>query len=189
MSQYSVILDANVLYPAPLRDILVEAAYRNIYRARWTEKIHEEWIENLLEDRPDLSRSSLERTRLAMDNAIEDCLITGYESIIDVLDLPDPDDRHVLAAAIVGRCDAIVTSNLKHFPKDVCMSFGIEPIDPDTFLYSQMDLATGAFCEAVKTVRQKLRNPPKTVDEYLQTLKQQDLVILAAALEQYAGVL
>ena len=80
MSNYSALLDANVLYPAPLRDILVQVAAKGIYKGRWTQRIHDEWIENLLLNRPDLTRSKLEKTREIMNNISDDCLIEGFES-------------------------------------------------------------------------------------------------------------
>src|SRR6056297_1765751 len=104
MSNYSALLDANVLYPAPLRDILIEVAVKGIYKGRWTESIHDEWIENLLVKRSDLTRKQLEKTRERMNKISDDCLIEGYEPLINTLTLPDANDRHVLAAAIAGRC-------------------------------------------------------------------------------------
>ena len=93
--------DRCVLYPAPLRDLLMQLALTDLYRARWTEKIHEEWMRNVLKNRPDLSKEQLERTKSLMNRSVRDCLIEGYEFIIPSLDLPDPDDRHILAAAII----------------------------------------------------------------------------------------
>lgn len=113
---YAVILDACVLYPAPLRDFLLELAGSGIFRARWTDLIHDEWIRNLLEARPDLSPERLARTRQLMDASILGSLVEGFEDLISALDLPDPDDRHVLAAAIHSGSDAIITMNLKDFP-------------------------------------------------------------------------
>jgi predicted nucleic acid-binding protein len=116
MSTYPALLDANVLYPAPVRDILIQLAVTDIFHAKWTADIHEEWIRSLLRDQPQRDRAVLERTRDLMDKAVDDCLVTGYRALIPSLDLPDPDDRHVLAAAIAGRCDVIVTQNLRDFP-------------------------------------------------------------------------
>ena len=116
MSSYTALFDANVLYPAPVRDILMQLAVTDLVRAKWTADIHEEWITALLESQPHRRRADLERTRSLMDSAVRDCLVMGYAGLIPSLSLPDPDDRHVLAAAIVGRCDVIVTRNLKDFP-------------------------------------------------------------------------
>src|ERR1700722_18805075 len=126
MSSYTALLDANVLYPAPVRDLLLQLAVTDIYKARWTADIHREWIENLLENEPHRDRAKLERTRDLMDSNTRDALVMGYESLISSLQLPDPDDRHVLAAAIVGRCDVIVTANLTDFPDALLTPFGIE---------------------------------------------------------------
>jgi hypothetical protein len=134
MSSYTALLDANVLYPAPVRDLLLQLAVTDVYKARWTADIHREWIENLLENEPHCDRAKLERTRDLMDSNTRDALVTGYESLIPTLQLPDPNDRHVLAAAIVGRCDVIVTANLKDFPYAVLVPFGIEAQHPDEFL-------------------------------------------------------
>ncbi len=99
--------DANVLYPAELRNLLMHLAMTGLFRARWSAGVHEEWITALLRNRPDLSREKLERTRKLMDKHAPDALVTGYEDLIEGLQLPDPGDRHVLAAAIRGRADVI----------------------------------------------------------------------------------
>lgn len=114
--------------------MLLQLAVTDLYRAKWSAGIHREWIENLLKNEPHRNRAALERTRALMDSHTRDCLVTGYEPLIGALDLPDPKDRHVLAAAIVGRCDVIVTHNLKDFPTDVTLPFGIAPQHPDEFL-------------------------------------------------------
>src|SRR6185312_9454958 len=101
MSNFVAVYDACVLYPAPLRDLLMHLALSGLFRARWTARIHEEWVRALLENRPDLKREQLEWTRDQMDASVPDCLVSGYEHIEPGLDLPDPGDRHVLAAAIL----------------------------------------------------------------------------------------
>jgi predicted nucleic acid-binding protein len=113
---YTALLDANVLYPAPVRDVLLQLAVTDLYHAKWSTDIHREWIEALLRNEPHRDRAALERTRGLMDRATRDALITGYQHLIPALNLPDPNDRHVLAAAIVGRCDVIVTKNQQDFP-------------------------------------------------------------------------
>src|ERR1700685_3451310 len=100
MSDYTVLLDANVLYPAPMRDILLQLAVTDLFRAKWTAEIHREWMDGLLRKGAHRDRAALERTRALMDEKIRDCLVTGYEVLIPQIELPDPDDRHVLAAAI-----------------------------------------------------------------------------------------
>jgi hypothetical protein len=97
---FSAVLDANVLYPAPLRDLLLNLADLELYKPRWTAQIQKEWIVNLLEHRADLKKDSLEKTQRAMDSAFPNADIRGYKQLIEGLRLPDPKDRHVLAAAI-----------------------------------------------------------------------------------------
>lgn len=84
-------------------------ALTDLYHARWTNTIHEEWIRSVLRNRSDLTRAQLERTRDLMNAHARDAMIQGFEDLIPSLTLPDPDDRHVLAAAIRGRADVIVT--------------------------------------------------------------------------------
>lgn len=122
--RYTVIFDACVLYPAPLRDFLLRLSITGLFSAKWTDQIHDEWIRNVLKSRPEL-KDKLPRTRELMNNAVQDSLVTGYESIIENLKLPDTDDRHVLAAAIRSNAQAIITFNLKDFPNDVLVQYGM----------------------------------------------------------------
>ena len=185
MSSYTALLDANVLFPAPVRDLLLQLAVTDIYRARWTVDIHREWIDNLLANEPHRQRAALERTRDLMDAHTRDALITGYESLIPSLDLPDQNDRHVLAAAIVGHCDVIVTANLKDFPETALEPFGIEAQHPDEFLCNHLNLAQGLFCGCVQKIRRRLQNPSYTTDEYLETLIRNGLLATAAELRTF----
>lgn len=189
MTSFTVVLDACVLYPASLRDLLMWLAVTGLYRARWTETIVNEWSRNLLANRPDLTAQALARTHRLMNEAVLDAVVTGHESLIPGLQLPDPDDRHVLAAAI--RCGAavIVTYNTKDFPSSVLAGYGIEALHPDDFLLYQIDLAPGAVAAAVKRHRASLRNPPRSVDEYLDTLECQQLPKTAYSLRDFADVI
>lgn len=185
MGNFTAFLDASVLYPAPLRDLLLELAVADLYRAKWSNAVHEEWIGALLKSRPDLTRAQLERTRDLMNAHTRDALVTDFESLIDVLELPDPDDRHVLAAAIKGRADLIVTVNLRDFPANKLGRWGIEAQHPDEFLTHQFHLSQPVFLQAVKTVRQRLKNPPKSVEEYLDMLRAQGLLATVKEIEPF----
>ncbi|MGH9822998.1 MAG: PIN domain-containing protein, partial [Blastocatellia bacterium] len=90
-----VLFDSCVLYSAPLRDLWMWLATTSLFEGRWSEEIHREWMSNVLANRSDLSAERLERTRRLMDANVEDCLVLGYEGLIDGLVLPDPNDRHV----------------------------------------------------------------------------------------------
>jgi predicted nucleic acid-binding protein len=133
---YTALYDSCVLYPAPLRDLLMRLAMTDLFRAKWTDAIHEEWIRRVLEDRSDLIRPQLERTRELMNAYVRDCLVTNYEHLVKAIELPDPDDRHVLAAAIHGHADVIVTFNLDDFPAGVLQRYGVEALHPDQFIVS-----------------------------------------------------
>lgn len=189
-SRYTAFLDANVLYSAAVRDICIEVALANLYRAKWSAEVHREWVEAVSSNRPDLERSNLERTRDLMDRAIPDAMITGYEHLIERIPLDeDPDDRHIVAAAIVGRCDLIVTNDLSHFPNHVLKRFDLETQRPDDFLAHHLDLEPDPFCSAVRTARIGKVKPPFTVEEYLANLSEHGLVVTVSGLRQYAQLL
>jgi predicted nucleic acid-binding protein len=130
---FIVIYDACVLYPAPLRDLLLELAISELFAAKWTETIHDEWIRGLLRSRPEL-KEKLHNTRRLMNEAVPDALVENFEPLIDGLKLPDANDRHVLAAAIKCNAQIIVTSNLKDFPPESLEPYGIEAMHPDEFI-------------------------------------------------------
>jgi hypothetical protein len=117
-----------------------------------------------------------------MDLHAVDALVTGYEDLIPGLHLPDPNDRHVLAAAIRGQANVIVTMNLRDFPADVVGAFDIEAQHPDEFVLHLLDLAPEAVMAAAESHRQSLKNPAKTMIEYLEALEKQGLTQTASAL-------
>jgi hypothetical protein len=186
---FTVIYDACVLYPAPLRDLLMRLALTDLFRARWTDMIHDEWTRNVLTARPDLSPSDLMRTRVLMDAHVRDCLVTGFEHLIPLVTLPDPNDRHVVAAAIEGGANLIVTFNLKDFPADVLKQHNLEAQHPDDFIFSLMVQNAARVCAAVASHRQSLRHPPKSVDEYLSTLLRQGLTQTVEQLREWTLVI
>lgn len=183
-SNYTALYDACVLYPAPLRDLLLQLALTDLFRAKWTDQIHEEWIRNVRKDRPDLTLEQLTRTKDLMNSHVRDCLITGYESLIPVLELPDPEDGHVLAAAIQGGVDVIVTFNLKDFPPQALAPYDIEVQHPDEFIACVIDLKPVKIAQAVETIRKRLPNPPMTVEEHLETLLRQGLPLSFSKLRE-----
>ncbi|MCB2100757.1 MAG: PIN domain-containing protein [Rhodobacterales bacterium] len=171
MATYTALLDACVLYPAPLRDLLMRLAVNGVFRAKWTDRIHDEWIRNLLNNRPDLKPEQLERTRSLMNQYAGDALVEGFEYLEAGLSLPDPGDNHVLAAAIHGQADGIVTLNLKDFPPERLEPHGIEVIHPDGFVSCQFDLMPALAAAAIREHFQSLRRPRRSVGEYLATLE------------------
>ena len=122
------VLDACVLYPPSLRDLLLWLATVEAYEPRWTEEIHGEWTRNVLADHPDVTPAQLDRTRRLMSQAVPKGLVSGYEARIPLLSLPDADDRHVLAAAIEAGAAVIVTSNLSDFPAATLGAHGVDMV-------------------------------------------------------------
>ncbi|WP_354692800.1 hypothetical protein [Phytobacter sp. RSE-02] len=120
-----------------------------------------------------------------MNIALPDANVTGYESLIAGLELPDEDDRHVLAAAIRAKAEIIVTLNHKDFPQAALNTFDIEALHPDDFISDLFDLNHALVLEAVRRQRQSLRHPPLTVDEFLAMLLKQGLPMTVKALEGY----
>jgi hypothetical protein len=177
-----VVLDACVLYPAALRSLMMWLAVHGLIQPKWTEQIHEEWMRNVLKDRPDLTRQQLERTRRLMDEHGGDCLVSGYEKHMTGLTLPDMDDRHVVAAGIEAGADAIITWNLSDFPKKVIKAHGMNVQTPDQILGTLLDANARAVLAAMKDHRASLKNPPKSPAEYLETLKLQGLAKAVVAI-------
>jgi hypothetical protein len=159
------------------------------FRARWSSQIHEEWKRSLLRDRTDLTAEQLNRTSDLMDRAIPDAMVAGHEVIAENLRLPDPGDRHVLAAAIRCGASVTVTFNEKDFPVDALAPFGIEAQHPDLFIDNLFGLDPAAVIAAAQRQRSQLKNPPMTVDAYLDVLLRQGLAQTTQALSRYRAIL
>jgi len=177
------VLDACVLYPPSLRDLLMHLAVAGAYMPRWTEEIHAEWIRNVLADNPDVTPTQLKRTRRLMNQTLPDSIVSGYEARIPALNLPDANDRHVLAAAIEAEAPLIVTFNLSDFPTAVLRTYGVRAVHPDRFLSGLSDDDRALFLQVVQSHRASLHNPPKDAAGYVQTLRINGLKELALRLE------
>ncbi len=184
-SPYPVVLDACVLYPARLRDLLMHLGLAGLYQPKWSAVIHDEWRRNLLLQRSDINPEALARTTDLMNLALPDANVTGFETLIEGISLPDPDDRHVLAAAIRSNADVIVTLNLKDFPSGVLAGFGIEALHPDDFISDLFDLNHSVALNAVRLQRNALKKPPMTTEEFLEMLLKQGLPMTVKALRNY----
>lgn len=166
----TVVYDTCVLYPAPLRDLLVRLALAGLVRARWSDDILDEMVRSILRERTDLSADKLARTRKLMCEAVPDCLVTGYRRLIPSLHLPDADDRHVLAAAIRAGAQVIVTSNLRHFPAKDLVKYAISAESPDSFVLRLLEQSVDDIVGVVRDQAASLRAPPVSVAELLETL-------------------
>ncbi|WP_075259352.1 PIN domain-containing protein [Herbaspirillum camelliae] len=189
--KYTVVLDACVLYPTKLRNLLLSLAERGAFHARWTQDIENEWIRSLLrKGKQGITEEKLRRSARQMNEAIDDSVIDGYEYLIERLDLPDQEDRHVLAAAIVGHADAIVTFNLADFPAAKIMSeHRIEVIYPDDFLIFQYDLNQVAFLTTVKEMRELMKKPPLTAEQLARAFAVAGLPQIAARMAEAAELI
>jgi predicted nucleic acid-binding protein len=190
MANFTVVYDACVLYPASVRDLVVELARTGLLRAKWTARIHAEWINAASRDRPELDRSRLERVAQLMNSAIPDSLVTGFESLEATLtSLPDPNDRHVLAAAIHCGAQEIVTFNLRDFPDTALQRYDIRAIHPDAFVEHLLDLNSEVTCEAIRRIRRRLANPPCSAEDMILNYERNGLAVSASILRRLANSL
>jgi len=169
------VLDACVLYPAPVRDFLLSIADIGLYEPKWTSEIQDEWSRNLLVNRPDLNKNQLDMTIKAMNIAFPFANVENYSSFISGITLPDPNDRHVVAAAIQSKADMIITYNIKDFPTSVLENYSIEIKHPDVFFTYLFDLQPEKVTEAFRKMVKRLKNPKKTIIEVLATLEKSNL--------------
>ncbi len=181
----TAVLDANVIYPAPLRDYLLYLAGLKVYYPLWTDEIQEEWGRSLLKARPDIDGASVAATRRSMDREFYGSKLTGYELIIESLSLPDPGDRHVLAAAIKGGADVIVTANLKDFPRRILDPYNIRAEHPDDFVLTCITREKENAVKALENQVKFLKNPPLSIEKVLGNLGRCGLVKSVEKLRGY----
>ena len=162
MARYAVVLDACVLVPVTLADTLLRIAERDLYRPLWSARIVAEAIDAIVDIHPDIPPEQVQRRFAAMDAAFEDARIDGWEHLEATVTLPDPNDRHVVAAAVRGRADAIVTANVGDYPPDVLGPLNIEIIHPDDFLLDQLDLAPRIVLDVLREQADHTRQPALT---------------------------
>lgn len=170
MARYTAVLDACVLVPIALADTLLRVAERELYRPLWSDRILGEARDAILEIHPDISPEQVARRFEMMAATFEDARVQGWEELEATLALPDPDDRHVLAAAVRGRADAIVTANVRDFPETVLGPLGVAALDPDDFLLDQLDLAPRFVLDVLREQAQHTRNPALTPTDLLARL-------------------
>ncbi|MBT2226482.1 PIN domain-containing protein [Nonomuraea sp. NEAU-A123] len=179
---FVVIYDANALYGNTLRDLLIRLAMTGRVQAKWTNEILGEVQRNLAVNRPDITQEKLNKLCRLMNSAVRDCLVEGYEPLVEGLKLPDPDDRHVLAAAIKTGAQVIVTSNLKDFPAEDLAIWGVEAKSPDDFVLDQIGLDDRIVWACVQQIADSRTNPPETIEDVLDALEAAGLVESVAAL-------
>jgi PIN domain len=182
-----VLYDACVLWSAPLRDLLIRLGIAGLVQAKWTDQILDEVFRTVQGKRPHLSADALLRTRMMMIRAVRDCLIVDYQGHIPSLNLPDPEDRHVLAAAIQGGVQVIVTFNLKDFPPAQLASYQIEAMHPDVLLLELLEQAEGRVLRILQEQASALKNPPVALEDLVGTLQACGLPRSMARVESLLG--
>jgi predicted nucleic acid-binding protein len=183
VSVAAAFLDANVLYPATLRSVLMYLANAELFRALWSDAVNREWMAALARARPDLSAEAIARVRDLMEAHVEHAVVRDYEHLIAAITLPDPDDCHVLAAAIHGGAGVIVTANLKDFPPEALAPYNIAVQEPDAFILDLLKASPDTAAAAFAADRARLCNPAMSQAEYLESLRRASLTETAATLE------
>ena len=171
--------------PATTRSVLMYLAQRRAFRPLWSDLVHTEWTTALLRNRRDLNPDSVARTRALLEAHVHDANVVGYEHMISTLALPDPNDRHVLAAAIHGEANVIVTVNLGDFPSPALAPYNLVAQHPDIFITGLLDADPQAAVSAFAADRAAMKNPHMTPDQYLAGLDRAGLCAAAAALRAY----
>ena len=184
-NRYTVLLDANVLYSVAVSDALMEVAATGIYAAKWSKAIDDEWVRNLAKNKK-RAAADFHTRRDSMHDACPDWEVPeeGWRLIEPCLSLPDVNDRHVLAAAIAGHADSIVTINIKDFPSSILEPLGITALHPDEFLLQQLQLEPLVVLPAFKSMRARLKNPALTSEKFVDAMERNGLIQTAAFLGQ-----
>jgi predicted nucleic acid-binding protein len=187
----TALLDACVLYPLAMADSLMSLASTGLFAAKWTTQIEHEWMRSLEARRPDL-QGKLGFRRDQMRLAVPDWEVTeeAWRAFVQPqLTLPDPDDIHVLAAALAGRVDCIVTANLKDFPAKVLSQHGLEAIHPDAFITELWDAEPIAAIAAFKSMRARWKKPKAAPKDFAQAMERGGLWCLAGRLRDAAELI
>lgn len=178
---FIVVYDANTLYGNTVRDLHIRIARAGLVQAKWTNEIVDEMLAARRRNHPDVEPEKLERLKQLINDAVPDCLVTGYESLIGGLTLADMDDRHVLAAAIKAGAQVIVTAD-RGFTPEVLEPWGIEAKSPDNFVLDQISIDARIVYSCVVEIASSRSRPPQTVEDVLTQLERDGLVQSAAAL-------
>ena len=179
------IFDACVLYPFHLRNIVVQAAVDRLVEARWTNAIHDEWIRNLAAGKT-IPLSHLQRTRRLMDTALPNAMVGGYESHLPAVDLPDPDDRHVVAAGVAAGASVILTWSVRDFPAKALKKFDLRRETPNAFLSAIYDEAPDLMVSSLARARRNLTKSSPSASDFIKILREQRLTSLAKRVETHS---
>lgn len=167
--RFTVVLDTNVVYPVIIRDILFWFAYYDLYTPKWSEHIFDEWRRVMISR--GVSGNEADKRISKANAAFPDALVQNYKGLIEHLELPDKDDRHVLAAAIKTNANLIVTNNIKDFPEEYLQSFSLSAKTADDFLTDIIDLNQQQAVAAFKEMVLNKKNPKQDEFEVLNQLR------------------
>jgi len=171
--KFTCVLDTNVIYPIEIRDLLLWFAYFDLYTPKWSASIFSEW--KTVMRRKGLSESEIEQRTNRLNQAFPDALVSNYETLVELINLPDIDDRHVLAAAIKCDADIIVTNNLRDFPQDILDTFGLSAKSADDFLTDIIDINHDTALDAFRSLVRNRRNPELDEFQVLDLLRRNGL--------------
>jgi PIN domain len=179
------VFDACILYPFHLRNILVQAGVDRLVEARWTDEIHDEWIRNLTARTPAVPIERLQNTRRLMNDALPTAMVSGYENHVLEVNLPDPNDRHVVAAGITAGASIILTWNLRHFPAKELKRFGLRRETPDALLSSLYDKVPDLTISCLANARRNLTKTRVSSADFINILNSQNLIELAKRVKKH----
>jgi predicted nucleic acid-binding protein len=179
------VFDACVLYPFHLRNILVQVAVDRLVEARWTDEIHDEWIRNLVVNMPTVPVERLQTTRQLMLQVLPKAMVTGYQKYVQAIILPDPGDRHVVAAGIAANASIIITWNLRDFPDGELNKFGLQCQTPDTFLSDLYDKVPDLTLGSLSNARENLSCSRTAASDFIHILNNQKLGQLAKRIQRH----
>jgi hypothetical protein len=182
------VFDSCILYPFHLRNIIVQAAVDRLIEARWTDEIHDEWMRNLMVQMPAIPMEErLHVTRQLMNGALPTATIRGYEEHIPRVTLPDPDDRHVVAAGIAAHASHVLTWNLRHFPTNELKKFGLRRMTPDAYLSALFNKIPDLVISSLANARRNLSKTRVSASDFIDILERQKLVQVAKRVEKYVS--
>jgi predicted nucleic acid-binding protein len=170
MRAAAAVLDANVLYPFQLRNLLLHLAVDGLFEPLWSEQIVDECVRNLRAN-AGLTPEQCAHLVGQMRGAFPEAWGAGFEGAADGLALPDEGDRHVIALAVHQEAEFIVTRNLRHFPPDLLRPLRIRPLDPDEFIVRLWRRNGPAVLCAAERHRVSLRRAPLSAEQYLESLR------------------
>lgn len=157
-ARFRVFLDTCVIFPQTLRDVLLTAAEHDLYFPLWSPDVLDDMERNLIAKRG-LTAQQTAHLREKMISAFPDSTVSGYQSLVASM-TNHQGDRHVLAVAVRGNAEVIVTENLRHFPTAACEPYEIRPCSVDDFLSDLLSVDHERICDVLRSIERDRRNLP-----------------------------